>query len=175
MTMDPTHRTAAKGGLVIGLANLAWLYLAYFLGLHTSGIMVFQVFMLAWLAMTVTGFILTLRAVKRRNPSLSFWGGVGAGSVAALVSAVVAVVAQVGYFTLVHPAWPEVMAQQTRSHFTAQGMSAARVEQMVEQARASFTLSNYAISSAVTALIVGIVLSVFIMLFLRRRSANAVS
>jgi hypothetical protein len=169
--MSPTNRTAAKWGLFIGLANLVWLYLAYFLGLHTSGILVFQVFMVVWLAVTVTGFILTLRATKRQNPSLSYWGGLGAGSVAAVVSAVVAVIAQVGYFTVVHPAWPQVMAQQTEAHFTAQGMSPEQVEQMVAQARGSFTLSNYAVASAATALIVGIVLSAIIMVFLRRRPA----
>ncbi|MGE3309768.1 MAG: DUF4199 domain-containing protein [Limisphaerales bacterium] len=171
--MSPTNRIAAKWGLFIGLTNLVWLYLAYFLGLHTSGIMVFQIFMLVWLALTVTGFILALRAVKRQKPSLSFLGGIGAGAATAVVSAIVAVVAQVGYFTVVHPAWPEVMAQQTKAHFTAQGMSPAQVERMVVQARGSFTLSNYAVSSAATALIVGIVLSAIIMLFLRRRSAAA--
>ncbi len=170
--MSPTNRTAAKWGLFIGLANLVWLYLAYFLGLHTSGIMVFQVFMLVWLTVTVTGFIFTLRAVKRQNPLLSYWGGIGVGAVAAVVSAVVAVVAQVGYFTVVHPAWPEVMAQQTKAHFTAQGMSPEQVEQMVVQARGSFTLSNYAVASAATALMVGIALSAIIMIFLRRRSAG---
>ncbi len=171
--MNPTNQTAAKWGLFIGLANLVWLYLAYYLGLHTNGIMVFQIFMLVWLAMTVTGFILALRAVKRQNPALSYLGGIGAGAVAAFVSAVVAVVAQVGYFTVVHPAWPEVMAQQTKAHFTAQGMSSEQVEQMVVQARGSFTLSNYAVSSAATALIVGVVLSAIIMIFMRRRSATA--
>lgn len=170
--MNPTHRTAAIGGLFIGLVNLAWLYLAYFLGLHTNGIIVFQVFMLVWLTMTAIGFVLTLRTVKRQSSSLSFLGGIGAGAVAAVVSAVVAVVAQVGYFTLVHPAWPEVMAQQTEAHFTAQGMPPEKVEQMVVQARGSFTLANYAISSAVTALILGVLLSAIIMIFLRRRSTD---
>lgn len=170
--MTPTTRTAARWGLFIGLANLVWLYLAYYLGLHTSGIMVFQVFMLVWLSLTVTGFILALRTIKRQNSTLSYWGGIGAGAVSALVSAVIAVIAQVGYFTVVHPAWPEVMAQQTRTHFTAQGMSPTQVEQMVLQARGSFTLTNYAVSSAVTALIVGIVLSAIIMIFLRHRGAS---
>lgn len=172
LAMNPALQTAAKWGLLIGLANLVWLYLAYYVGLHTGGIVVFQIFMLVWLALTVTGFILALRAVKRRSPATGYWGGVGAGTVAAAVSAIVAVVAQVGYFKVVHRAWPEVMARQTAEHFSAQGMSAAQVEQMVAQARASFTLSNYAVSSALTALIVGIVLSAVIMIFLRRRPSD---
>lgn len=62
------------------------------------------------------------------------------------------------------------MAQQTRTHFTVQGMSPEQVEQMVAQSRDYFTLSNYAASSAVTALMLGIALSAIIMIFLRHRS-----
>lgn len=171
--MNLAIRTAAKWGLLIGLANLVWLYLACFLGLHTSGIMVFQVFMLVWLFLTVAGFILALRAVRRQNPSLSYLGGLGAGAVAAAVSALVAVVAQAGYFMVVHPEWPDVMMQQTRTHFTTQGIPPEQVEEMVAQAREYFTLSNYAISSAAAALMLGIALSALIMVFLRRRSRTS--
>ena len=165
-------KTAIKCGLLVGLANLAWLYLAYYLGLHTNGIWVFQAFMLVWLLLTVIGFILTLRAVKRENPELSYLGGLGYGAVAATMSALVAIVMQIGYYTVVHPEWPEFMAEQTREHFTAQVMSQAQVEQMVEQARGTFTLTNYATTSAITALITGVVLSAIIMLFLRHRPAT---
>jgi hypothetical protein len=165
-------KTAIKCGLAIGVANLVWLYLAYYLGLHTNGIWVFQGFVLAWLVLTVIGFILTLRAVKRANPQLSYLGGLGAGAVAAIMSALVAIVMQIGYYTVIHPEWPEFMAEQTREHFTAQGMSAAEVEQMVEQARGTFTLQNYATTSAITALVTGVVLSAVIMLFLRHRPAT---
>jgi hypothetical protein len=165
-------KTALKWGLLIGIANLVWLYLAYYLGLHTSGIWVFQIFMLGWLAVTLTGYILALVAVRRQHPELSYWGGLGAGAVAAIASAFVAVLMQVGYYKVVHPEWPEFMAEQTREHFTAQGMSQAQVEQMVAQAHETFTLSNYAVTSAITALITGIVLSAMIMLFLRRRPAG---
>ena len=170
--MNPTVKTAAKWGFFVGVANMVWLYLAYFIGLHTSGIMVFQIFMLVWLVVTVAGFILALRAIKRQNPAISYLGGVGAGAIAAIVSALVAVAAQVGYYRVIHPAWPEYMAGQTREHFTALGLPPADVDKMVEQARGTFTLTNYAITSAATALILGVVLSALIMLFLRRRVAR---
>jgi hypothetical protein len=170
--MSPITRTAARWGLCIGLVNLVWLYVAYYLGLHTSGVMVFQVFMLVWFSLTVAGFIFALRAVRRQNPGLSYWRGLAAGTVAATVSAIVAVIAQVGYFTLVHPEWPDVMAEQTRAHFTAEGMAADQIQKMVLQSREWFSLSNYAVSSAVTALVVGVGLSAIIMLFLRNRAGT---
>jgi hypothetical protein len=166
-------KTAIKCGLLVGLANLAWLYLAYYLGLHTNGIWVFQVFMLVWFVLTLSGFILTLRAVKRENPQLSYLAGVGYGAIAAAVSALVAIVMQIGYYTVIHPEWPEYMANETREHFTAQGMAPAQVEQMVEQARGTFTLTNYATTSAITALVTGVVLSAVIMLFLRYRPGES--
>jgi hypothetical protein len=166
-------KTAFKWGVYIGIANLIWLYLAYYLGLHTNGIWVFQVFILGWFIVTLTGFVLALRAVKRQNPRLSYLGGVAAGLVAAAVSALVAVVMQVGYYRVIHPEWPRFMVEQTRTHFVAQGMSAEQVDQMVEQARSTFTLGNYATTSAMTALVTGTVLSAVIMLFLRHRPAGA--
>jgi len=171
--MSPTTIRALRWGLIIGLTNLVWLYLAYYLGLHTNGIMVFQVFMIVWLAITVAGFVLALRAIRHQSESWSYWSGLRSGALVAAVTALVAVVMQVGYYTVIHPEWPEFMAQQTREHFTAQGMSEAQVEQMVEQARSTFTLGNYAIQSALAALITGLILSAIIMLFLRRGTARA--
>jgi len=168
--MGPAIRTAAKWGFIIGIVNLVWLYLAYYLGLHTNGIVVFQIFIAVWVALTFVGFVLALRSVKRPSPSVGYLGGLAAGAVAALVSALVAVLAQIGYFRMVHPEWPQVMEAQTRDHFTAQGLTPEEVEQRVAQAREYFTLSNYATSSAMAALLLGIVLSAVILLFLRRRS-----
>jgi hypothetical protein len=171
--MSPTTAHALKWGLIIGLASLVWLYVAYYLGLHTNGIVVFQAFMLGWLVITVTGYILALRSIRRLNGTLSFWNGLRAGSLAAVVTALVAVLMQVGYYKVVHPEWPDFMVGQTREHFAAQGMPEAQVDEMVARARRTFTLRNYAIQSALTALITGVVLSGIIMLFLKPRAKKA--
>jgi hypothetical protein len=169
-TQGKMMKTALRWGLGIGLVNMLWLYLAYYLGLHTNGIYVFQIFMLMWLLITVAGYVLALRAAKRENLSLTYLGGLAVGVGVAVVSAAIAVVAQIGYFKFVHPEWPTVMAQQTREHFTAQGLSAEEVDLRVDESRQVFTLTNYAVTSAITALVVGSVLSGIIMLFLRRRT-----
>jgi hypothetical protein len=52
-------------------------------------------------------------------------------------------------------------------------MPAAEVETMVEQARGTFSLGSYAVASASTALVTGVVLSAIIMLFLRGHPTNA--
>jgi len=167
--MNNISRISIKWGLLIGLANLCWLYLAYYFGLHTNGILIFQLFMLVWLIISISGYIMALRAVKHQNPQLGYLRGVVAGMQMALASAIMAVIAQVGYFKVINPAWPDTMAQQTRQHFEARGLSPVDVEQLVIQARSSFTLSNYAVSSAITAVVVGIVLAAIIMIFIRHR------
>jgi hypothetical protein len=163
-------KQAALWGLVIGLANLVWLYVAFFLGLHTSGIWIFQLFMLLWLALTIAGFLLALRSIKGQHPAVGYWSGLGAGTVAAIASAIMATIAQVGYFTVVNPAWPETMAVQTREYMAQQPNATPQsIDQAVAQSREYFSLSNYAVTSAITALVLGIILSAIIMLFLRRK------
>ena len=75
---------ALKWGLAIGLVNLIWLYVAYYLGLHTNGIWVFQIFMLIWLVLTITGFVVALRCLKRDFPRMTYLQGLCAGFLAAL-------------------------------------------------------------------------------------------
>lgn len=171
--MKSVTGTALTWGLLIGLANLLWLYLAYYFGLHTSGIMVFQLYMLGWLGLSLAGYIFALRVVKELDPALTYGRGLGAGTTAAVISALVAVVAQAGYYKVIHPAWPDYMVQQTREHFTAENMAPEKIEQMVTQARETFTMGNYMLMSALTALLTGIVLSAIILFFMRRRTDGA--
>lgn len=80
-----------------------------------------------------------------------------------------AVIAQIGYFTVIHPGWPEYMLGETERHFQSQGLSAAEVQAQVEIARQTFELTNYAMQSAVMAIVLGLVLSAIVMVFLRSK------
>ena len=81
--MNPSFQIALKWGFIIGLANLIWLYLAFYLGLHTSGIAIFQVFMLIWLIISLIGYILAIRAIHRLDPHGTYWQGLQLGAVVA--------------------------------------------------------------------------------------------
>ena len=166
--MNQSFLSSLKWGVIIGLANLTWLYAAFYLGLHTSGILIFQVFMLIWLAITVVGFIFALLSIRRKSEAWTYLRGLYLGSLVALVSALFAVIAQIGYFTVIHPQWPEVMAGQAKDHFKSQGLSDAELLQKVDEAKEFFTLTNYATQSAISALILGILLTAILMIFLRR-------
>jgi len=171
--MNLTAKIALKWGAIIGLANLVWLYLSYYIGLHTGGIILFQLVPIGWLLITLAGYIVALRDLKWHSPDLGYWVGVRTGALIGVVTAFVAVLMQIGYYTVIHPAWPEYMLQQTREYFSGQGLPQAQLEQRVAEAQQAFSLGNYATQSAVSALLAGIALSVIIMIFLRKKAANA--
>ncbi len=165
--MNPTIITGLKWGLFIGLANLVWLYLSFYLGLHTSGFQVFQIFIVLWLVLNIVGYVFALRAVKKEAKTWTYFTGVKAGAAAALVSSLVAIIAQVGYFKVVNPGWPDYMVEEARKHYSAQqDISEEQLEQLKAQAYEYFSLKNYAMQSATFALVLGVILTLIVMLFL---------
>ncbi|MEM7015012.1 MAG: DUF4199 domain-containing protein, partial [Verrucomicrobiota bacterium] len=151
-----THLTALKWGTFTGLANLLWLYVGYWIGLHTNGPIIFQIFMLGWLAINIVGFIVGLRITRRSSEQWSYGRVFVAGLWMSLMTAILAAVAQAGYWTVIHPEWPEVMTQQTRDYFEAQGAPADIVEARVAEAKKGFSFGRYVVQSTASALFLGI-------------------
>jgi hypothetical protein len=157
---------AIRWGLLLGLASMAWLYLTFLLGFHTSGVVRFQVVPVGWFVVTSVVFALALReAAGAGRPS--FVDGLRTGATIAVLSAVIAIITQIVYFRFVHPAWPELMVEQARQHFLTRGSPAAEVTERVEEARRYFSLRSYATQSALAALVLGLVLSGIITTILR--------
>jgi hypothetical protein len=159
-------RPAVTWGLVIGAVNALWLYATYWTGFHTGGIVRFQVVPLGWLLISSACYIAALRSWSAGarppfGPTFRF------GATIAVVTALLAIAMQVGYYTVIHPEWPQVMAEQTRAHFTARGADPAEVERRLEAAARNFTLRSYATQSAVAALLLGLILSAGIPAVLR--------
>jgi hypothetical protein len=162
---------ALKWGGLIGVANLAWLNLSYYLGLHTNGIAVFQVVRVGWFLITFTGFLLALRAARRESERWGYLRGLGIGAVAAFVSGLISIVAQVGYFKVVNPGWTDYQVEQMRLHHDAQGLPEVGAAPLAETSRIAFTLGTYTWQSFLTALLSGVLLSAVMMLFLRKKAA----
>ncbi|MEL6110296.1 MAG: DUF4199 domain-containing protein [Planctomycetota bacterium] len=170
-----TTKAAVVGGLAIGVVNLAWLYIAFWVGLHTSGIAVFQIYMLIWLALNVLLYVAFLWAAKKTLDSFGYWRGVGIGANAAVLSGLVAVLAQIGYFTIVNPEWPEYLTESARQFFQEQGLAEEEIELKVEQTRLTTTVTNYSLQSLLSETLLGVILSMITMIFLRDRTGKAKS
>ena len=65
------------------------------------------------------------------------------------------------------------MIGQTKAHFEQAGLGEVEVAEKIEEARGYFTLSNYALQSALSALFLGIFLAGIIMLFPRGKPGGA--
>ena len=130
------NRISLQWGLIIGGASLLWLYLAYWTGLHTSGMALFNLFMFGWLLIIALGYWRGLGAVRVEGSKSGSWGyglGLKCAALMALISAVVAVIAQIGYWTLVHPQWPDYMIEQTRIHLEARGITGTELESAISE------------------------------------------
>lgn len=167
--MSFANKLALKCGLFIGLACLAWLYVAYWIGLRTNGILVLQVYLAISLIINIVGFVLGLNIVRRvSGDSWNYLRGLGVGCLMGIVAAIVAILAQLGYWEVIHPDWPKEMAKQAREYFEMEGLPEAEVETKVEEAKQFFTLPNYIKQSAMSALTIAIILSAVIMIFIQR-------
>ncbi|MEX2580748.1 MAG: DUF4199 domain-containing protein [Verrucomicrobiales bacterium] len=159
-----------KWGLIIGTANLVWLYGSYYLGLHTRGLLLVQAMVAVNLLVTLTGFILALRDIASDEPGITFLEGLKSGVVIAVVTAVIAAVAQVGYLKLVNPGWTEFMVEETRRHYEASDVPPEQVEAFARQAETTFGLQTYVVQAAVGAFLVGVVFTAVVMAARRLRS-----
>lgn len=157
-----------KWGLIIGGAYLVWLYLSYFLGMHTSGILWIQVMSLISILITLVGFVFGLRAVQRAAPETTWLEGVKSGIIMAGITAAIAVLTQVGYFTVIHPEFPVYMTEETKYVLTTPEMTEEEAREYFEGVRKTFSMKSYMLQAGGGMFFFGVVFSTIIMAFLRR-------
>lgn len=152
-----------KWGCLIGLAGMAWLYVSYFMGLHTNGIGKIQLMVGVGFIVSLVGYVLAMLAVVKDEPETSFVEGLKSGAIMAVIAAVIAVGAQFGYFYWINPNWTEYMMEQTRLHYEAAGIASEQIEDQVKWAAMNFNLKSYAIQAGLGALLSGFVYSAMVM------------
>ncbi|MBP6783751.1 MAG: DUF4199 domain-containing protein [Verrucomicrobiales bacterium] len=159
-----------KWGLAIGFANMLWLFLSFFMGMHSSGIGLIQVTVALAFFITLIGYVLAFRAIGKVRPDNHFAEGLKSGAIIAVIAACLAILSQLIYFQWINPGWTDYMVSQTRDHFSARGLDAAQVEAMVTQAKASFSLRSYTIQAGFGAILQGVIFSAMIMGVIRWRA-----
>ncbi len=151
-----------KWGLVIGAANLLWLYLSFYLGMHTNGIVWVQVMSAISLVITLIGYILAFREFGRCEPGYTFIEGVKTGGLIAVITALVALVTQFGYFQVVHPQFTDYMVEESRKWAETHGQTPEQITEFLKAARQNFGFTSYLVQSAVGALFFGCVFSIIL-------------
>lgn len=160
-----------RWGLIIGGANLIWLYLSFYLGMHSSGLKGIQIMSLVGVLLSVSGYLLALRTLTRRFPETDYRDGLRSGALIAGVAAVVAVLAQVGYFTLVNPGFTDEMVALTRAYYLEAGLPEQEATQIAEGARTTYGIGFHTFQAALGAVMIGMVSSAIMMIFLRGKEA----
>lgn len=151
-----------KWGLIIGAANLLWLYLSYYLGMHTKGIVQVQVMSGISLLITLVGFIFAFRELGRREPEYTFIEGVKTGGLIAVITALIALVTQFGYFKVVHPGFTDYMVEESRLWAEQRELTPEQMKEFLEAAKRNFSFRSYLFQSSVGALFFGCVFSIVI-------------
>ncbi|MDF1823800.1 MAG: DUF4199 domain-containing protein [Verrucomicrobiales bacterium] len=157
-----------RWGLIIGAANLVWLYLSYYLGMHDRGLGSIQVMGLISVFISVLGYVFALRALMKKFPETQFLEGIRSGAMIAGVVAIFAALAQVGYFQIINPGWTDHMVALTRSFYLESGLSDNEASEYAEGARKTFGLTSYLVQAALGALIIGMISTTVIMAILRK-------
>jgi len=158
-----------KWGVILGLVYIVWLYLSYFLGLHTDGITKVQIVVLVSLFFSAIVLFLGLLAARKEDSGLSYSEGLKSGAIISLIGGLIAACGQFGYFTWIHPEFTEYMVEISRQHFEGQGIEGKDLAEALEGARASFGRNSYMVQSGVGLFVTGILISAVLMMFLRSR------
>lgn len=158
-----------RWGLMIGAANMVWLYLSYYLGMHDRGLGSIQIMGLISVIISVFGYLLALKALMKKFPETRFLEGIRSGAIIAGVVAIFAAVAQVGYFKIINPGWTDHMVALTRSFYLESGLSENEASEYAEGAKKTFGLASYMVQAALGALIIGMISTTVIMAIFRNR------
>ncbi|HRQ89785.1 MAG TPA: DUF4199 domain-containing protein [Bacteroidia bacterium] len=159
-----------KWGLLIGGAGVAWLVLAWALGLHSRTFGWVWGAALVSFAISLVGYVLAMRDLKRHEPEATFAEGVRSAALIAAVSAVVAIGGRVLYLTVLNPGWTDFVVGEMRRHYEKQGVGGEQLEQIAAGVAQTYGFVPDLIQAGVGAFLTGVLFSALILGVMRRHS-----
>ncbi|MEM6278033.1 MAG: DUF4199 domain-containing protein [Verrucomicrobiota bacterium] len=161
-----------RWGLIIGGANMLWLFGSYYLGMHDRGLAAIQAITLVSVMISVMGYMLAIRALMQDYPETQYLEGIRYGAIIAGIVASIADLSQVIYFKVVNPGWTAKMVEMSRLYYLQQGLPETQAEEYSKAAEKTFGLPSYLLQASLGAIIIG-VLSTAIILLIFRKSRKA--
>ena len=163
-----TGRLELKWGAIISLANLVWLYAAFYLGMRDNGLELIQLSVLIGAVISVLGYFLALRAIHRAAPEATSVESMRSGALICGITTAVAVLSQVGYLRIIHPDYTEYVVGEIAQHYEGTEQSEEVVAQIVEGAQKTYGFSSCLLQAGLGAFLTGII-STFLFVALRIR------
>lgn len=163
-----------KYGILIAVAGTIWLVLEYAFGFHGRYIELQPMVSAFAFLVPVIGLLFALKEIRRKkfDGRLPYWQGVKSGARVSLVTGVLNLLTQLFYHRLLNPNYFPFMIEKSRERALAQGATGEALEQAVRNAEQYFNLSSYMLQASIGALVIGIVISMIIMAFLRTKPAR---
>jgi len=167
-----TMNNALFYGIVLALANIVLTLLSYFLGFQTDKIAMEPWISIIQLAAVITVLWLGIRAAREesKDKSLTYGRGVLTGFLISLYSTLISVAYTIIHLTYVNPAYVDYKMDAIRQKWIQAGMSDAQMATLEKYTRFMFTPVPMAIYLLITFVIIGVVISLILAAFLKRKS-----
>jgi hypothetical protein len=164
-------------GLGIAIAAAILTFIEYFLGLHNDPVKFATgqiVGAVGGVAITVTGLILGMRAVRESRPdrSLSYGRAVGTGTLITLFSGIFGAIFLFVYGKFINPEFHELIYQAQVDKMAEKGMNDSQIGSAEPMMRFFSGPVWIALAQLVFAPIIGAVLSLIIAIFVKRPPAT---
>ena len=166
--------TALFYGIVLALANIVLSLVGYFLGFQTERIAMEPWFNLIGLVAFIVILWLGIRAAREdsKDKSLSYGRGVLTGFLISLYSTLISIVYTIIHMTYINPAYVDYKVDALRQKWMQAGLSDARMAAAEKYVRFMFTPVPLAIYLLIVLVFIGVVISLILAAFLKRKPAG---
>ena len=162
-----TTRSAIKYGLYVGIASVILYLLVYIMGLHYH-----EVSNMGSDVILIVGMIFAMREYKNLNNYMSYWQGIGIGTMVSVITGVM-----VGFFLMIYLSFnPQIMEQDLKTALEANervgemmGFTDEKMDELDEASRAMIAPPFYFISYLFSYLFFGFMLTLIVAAFQRKR------
>lgn len=158
-------KSTLKPGLVLGFVVVAWMFIVGFTGWYKDLVMVnmFYLVILFQIALLVWGLRITAAGGK------TYGSQIGAGMIITMVGAVIIFIGSYCFTTIVFPNYFEEIRVMGEQALRAQGKSEKEIRALMEMSASMQTPFINAITGAVGTVVTGLVGSLIIAIFVRKK------
>lgn len=171
-------KTSLIYGAIMAVAGAVFTLLMFFAGFHDSPekMKLGQwLGMVGGLAIGVVCLALAMRAHREQRRPDQSWGYASAFGIGVLTSLVAALLGSITgflYFAVINPGFSEVIYQMQVEKMEAAGVSAAQMERIEPMVRKWTAPGILVVSQVLSGFMMGVVLSLIVAIFFRRRTSD---
>ncbi|HUJ45201.1 MAG TPA: DUF4199 domain-containing protein [Opitutaceae bacterium] len=165
-------------GLILALGNIVLTLVFFFLGYQTDRMLQGRwIVTLLPLVVAIVVMWLGIKATREeaKDGALSYGKGVGAGMLIILYSSLIGAIYTFIHFTFFNPSFADYAVDLARQQWIARGMSDSQMEVAEKFTRFIYKPAVLAVAGVIVSALIGLVISLILSAFLKRKSAPAIA